>query len=426
MIELQMLNKLLADNTLNPLVVHGITDEYFVVYKQEYEFIVEHYTEYNQMPDKETLIDKFNDFDFIEVKESWQYLVDTINEQNAFNRLVPIIKEGASIAELNSIDALEFLETEIEKLKNQTIKQEMGADIIKNVSDRVKEFESRLDRGGMLGISTGLKALDDVMYGMLPGEELITILGRPNQGKSWVMQYLLTSAWKQGKRVLHYSGEMGQHLVGFRFDTLNAHFSNMALMKGKPEVKDEYIEYGKNLEGEPYIVVTPQNLGGELLTSRSLERLIELYNPDIIGIDQLTLMHDIRQQRGDGQPAKLGHITQDLFGISEKYGIPIIAPHQAKRGSSKKDDEDTPGIDDSYGSDGIEQNSSRILGIRQVDVGIKITISKNRYGENNRDFIFNWDIDKGIITDTPVVERSENDSTEDGTDLGYAEGADLF
>lgn len=419
MIELQMLNKMISENTANPLLEHGIGNEYFVVYGQEYEFIIDHYKKYNQMPDKETIIDNFNDFDFIKVTESWEFLIAKINEQNAFNGLVPVIKESAALAETNALDAIEFLEMKIQELKNKTVKQEVGVDIVENVSERVDEFKSRLELDGMLGISTGLKALDDVMHGMMPGEELITILGRPNQGKSWVMQYLLTSAWKQGKKVLHYSGEMGQHLVGFRFDTLNAHFSNSALMKGNPEVKDEYISYGNNLEGEPYIVVTPQHLGGDLLNVQTLERLIQLYEPDIVGIDQLTLMTDIRRQRGDGQPAQLAHITQDLFGLSEKYKIPIVAPHQAKRGSGKKDDEDTPGIDDSYGSDGIEQNSSRILGIRQVDVGIKITISKNRYGANNREFIFSWDIDKGIITDTPVAEKSEKE-------VSYTEGTDIF
>lgn len=335
------------------------------------------------------------------------------------HRLVPIIKKGAEIAENNSIDALEFLELKLHELKSQVNKTDVGVDIVKKVGDRINEYNSRVQGGGMLGIPTGLKALDDVMFGMLPGEELITILGRPNQGKSWVMQYFLTSAWKQDCKVLHYSGEMGTHLVGFRFDTLNAHFSNTSLMKGNPDIKNEYIDYGSNLKGSPYIVVTPQHLGGSLLDVRLLEQLITLYEPDIVGIDQLTLMNDIRKTKNDGQPAQLAHISQDLFNLSESYKIPIIMSHQAKRGSYKKDDEETPEIGDSYGSDGVEQASSRILGIRRVPVGIKISISKNRYGENEREFIYSWDIDKGIITDTPVAQQSEDD-------VNYTEGTDLF
>lgn len=420
MIELQILNKLLKSDNLNDLVKYGIDENYFAVYKDEYLFIVNHFKTYNSMPDKETLIDKFSDFDFIEVNETWEYLVNAINEQNAFNNLVPVIKKSAQIAEGNSIDAIEYLENELQKLKNLRNKTEMGTDIVKDVNRRVEEFSNRVDKGGMLGIPTGLQALDEVMNGMM-GEDFITILGRPNQGKSWVMQYFTTHAWKQGYKVLHYSGEMGHTLVGFRFDTLNRHFSNTALTKGDVSIKNDYIEYGKNLKGKPYIVVTPKQIGG-MLDVPTLERLINIHKPDIVGVDQLTLMTDYRKARGDGQPAQLGHIAQDLYNLSEKYNIPIIAPHQANRSSDKTaDDEETPSLGDAYGSDGVEQNSTRMLSIRRIPVGIKISIIKNRYGENNRDFIYSWDIDKGILTDKPIATQSESE-----TNNKYIEGTDLF
>lgn len=419
MIELQILNKLLLSNTIKPLLEHGITADQFLIYSDEFEFIQQHYTKFNNMPDKETLIDKFPNFDFITVDEDWTYLSEKMTEQHAFNKLVPILQEGAKVAESNSIDALHFLEEKLYELKNSAIKEDLGINIIEKVDERVTEYKQRIDSGDLLGISTGLKDLDDVMLGMLPGEDLITVLGRPNQGKSWIMQYFLTAAWKQGCRVLHYSGEMGHHLVGFRFDTLNAHFSNNALMRGLPDIKDDYVDYGSKLDGPPYSVIMPQHLGGNLLDVRSLEQMIQIHNPDVIGVDQLTLMRDIRGSKSDSMPTRLGHISQDLFNLSEKYKKPIIMAHQATRNSAKRDDEEAPGIGDSYGSDGVEQASSRILGIRRVPVGIKITISKNRYGENNREFIYTWDIDKGIITDTPIA-------VEDERQAQYTEGTDIF
>jgi len=35
--------------------------------------------------------------------------------------------------------------------------------------------------GDLLGVPTGFELLDDVLGGMLPGEELIVIVGRPGQ-----------------------------------------------------------------------------------------------------------------------------------------------------------------------------------------------------------------------------------------------------
>ena len=58
--------------------------------------------------------------------------------------------------------------------------------------------------GGMLGISSGMQELDRILNGWLPGEELVTIVGRVNQGKSWLLQKFLTEDNKKNKRVLDY------------------------------------------------------------------------------------------------------------------------------------------------------------------------------------------------------------------------------
>ena len=418
MIELQMLNKILSENSTDMLIKYHITDKHFVVYKNEYRFIMSHFNQFGNMPDKETLIDKFPDFDFIEVNESWEYLVNTLNEQNAFNSLVPILKKSAELIEVNALDAIQYLQGHLENLQNEVTLQQLGIDIVDSVDDRVSEYEQRLKLNGMLGIPTGLKELDEVMFGMMK-EDLIIVLGRPNQGKSWVTQHFANNAWKQGNTVLHYSGEMSTHLVGFRFDTLNSHISNTSMLKGDKSIHDEYISYGDNLQGKPYIVVTPKQLGGKRLDVPTLERLINIYNPDMINLDQLTLMADARRHKGDPKNVEIGHITEDLFILSEKYGIPIVLAHQAGRKADTKSDEDTPGMGDAYGGDGVEQNATRLIGIKQVPVGIKLSLKKNRYGDNNRDFIYNWDIDKGIITDTPVASTSEKE-------VEYTEGSDLF
>ena len=64
------------------------------------------------------------------------------------------------------------------------------------------------------------------------GEELVVITGRTNVGKSWIAEFFGTMAWEAGYKILHYSGEMSVEMVGFRFDTLHKHFSNMGLLNG--------------------------------------------------------------------------------------------------------------------------------------------------------------------------------------------------
>src|SRR6185312_3828283 len=184
-------------------------------------------------------------------------------------------------------------------------------------------------------------------------------------------------AWAAGIPVFLYSGEMSETLVGFRFDTLNEHFSNKAMMSGDenlgteddPKSMSDYFSYLDNLSKTetPFIVCTPKHLGGNRLTIPVLQQIIEMYKPGIVGIDQLSLMEDYRATKGEPTRLRYTHIAKDLYLTSEKYGIPILSPSQANR-SAKKDakaNDETPELEHISESDGVGQNATRVVSIKQ-------------------------------------------------------------
>src|SRR5699024_2253753 len=179
------------------------------------------------------------------------------------------------------------------------------------------------------------KELDEITYGWMK-EDLIIILGRTNEGKTWVLLFFLVSAWMAGIPVFLYCGEMSENLIGFRFDTLYKNFSNSKLMAGSSDLGDgknvdEYYEYLSNQSTNE----TAQHLRGNRLTVPKLNQLIEQYKPGIVGIDQISLMDDVRRQSGDPKRIQYSNISEDLFLTSEKYGIPVLAPAQANRDATK-------------------------------------------------------------------------------------------
>lgn len=421
MIELQVLNYVLDKKSMSLLTQNNITREYFVTYSSEANFIFDHYEKYGTVPDKETFIAQFEDFDLFTVTEAEQYLVETIKEQHLYNLMVPFVNKINNLVTEDSEKAIEYAQQRIKELAGISVRFVPGYDIIKNATDRAKEYRTRLEAEGLMGITTGIAEFDEVTHGWFHGEELVVIVGRTNEGKTWVLLFFLVAAWKAGYKVLLYSGEMPKDIVGFRVDTLNEHFSHSALTTGSPDLGDgkkpeDYYEYTNNISKDPnlppFIVITPKDIGGKKLDVPTLENLIEQYKPDIVGIDQLSLMDDARAQRGQQERIKYTHISEDLYLTSEKYGIPILTPSQANRDSAKKkgDDEETPELHEISESDGIGQNATRVIGMRQIGSTLKLSVRKSRYSKKGAEILLLWDIDRGLIKPFMQVDKDRNNN----------------
>ena len=409
MIERLIINKILHSRDISIIRDNNLSVDDFLTDSDKVLFILNHYRDYGVVPDTITFLDAFRDFELVDVTESDKYLVYKLKEATLYKDIVPVLQECSNLVREDSIKAIEFLKDKVDSLqKSYNTSSVSGDDIVSNSMQRLEEYNRRKDVNGLLGISTGISMLDELTHGWM-GEDLITIFARTNMGKSWILLYFLVSAWQQGKKVLLYSGEMSPNIVGFRFDTFNKHFSNMGLMNGSNDVDgSEYGDYINDLKRKDgFIVVTPKDFGGRKPNTDDLRALMIKYNADILGVDQITLMTDKR--RGENKRIQYTNISEDLFLISEELQKPVLAVTQANRDSvkNKKEKDVAPELHEIGESDGIAQNSTRVISLNVHQGVAKLVLKKNRYGLNNKEVLMTWDIDKGILK--PMLDGGQDE-----------------
>ena len=419
MVSEQILSKILQTGDDSIIQENMLTVDHFIGYENEFAFIQEHKEKYGNIPDKETFLTKFPDFDILEVNESDKYLIETLQEEYLYSQSVPIIQKAADLLQTDSNAAAEYLMGQVRTLQpNYHIG---GTDIVKDATSRYTEFLNRKENGKGWFFESGFPELDDIIQGFQRGEDLIVWVARLGQGKSFVLAHCCAHGWKMGFNVGYLSPEMSATTVGFRFDTLMNHFSNRGLMHGSEEDKtyQEYIEELKTKDNK-FIVATPADFDRRITVSK-LRNWVKQYKLDMIAIDGIKYLSDERARRNDNQTTSLTNISEDLMELSVELRIPVLVVVQANRtGVSEADKDGTPELESIRDSDGIAHNASKVISLKQkVDGVLVMSVKKNRFGPLG-DVHYLWDIDRGTFqflpTDGKAASRRKDSRAEDKKD----------
>ena len=403
MIQLQVLNYILKNKDKSLIELNNLNSNYFSEYHNEFEFIIQHMSEYGSICDLETFLNEFPHFEVINVNESSSYLIKALLEDynsrklaEAFNKVKDKLMDGKVDEAM-----IEF------KKAGENLSHGISLECVDLLKDKSR-YDAYLERTQDFGkyyISTGFKELDEIIGGWDREEELATIVARTNQGKSWILLKCAAAACEQGLNVGIYSGEMSERKVGYRLDTLIGHISNGALTHGNIEVRNEYENYINNLPNKfkgTLKVLTPNMINGPANVN-ALGTFIEKEKLDILFVDQHSLLED--QRKGKSPTEKASNISKDLKNLQVLKRVPIIAVSQQNRTSSENG-QDTTQIAQ---SDRIGQDSTVVIFIEKKNENginiMKLSLVKSRDSENEKVISYQVDLNKGNFTYIP----DEND-----------------
>lgn len=420
MIQEQMLSKILNTKDSSIITLNNLGVEYFSDYVTEFNFIKNHLNQYGNIPDPETFLNRFPDFDYMNVKEPLNYLLEELTRDKNKRFLANNYNKVREAILNNKVEeALQILQQASEQ--SGTLVSLQATNLLEDTS-RYNNYLDKVDNQDKYFIKTGFPELDKITGGWDVNEDLATIVARNGVGKSWILLKFATAAAEQGKKVGIYSGEMSEDSVGYRIDTLLGHISNGALVHGSGSVKNQYknfLDKLSSIKGSLY-VLTPKQINGPATVS-ALRAFIEKYELDILFVDQHSLLED---ERGAKNPVeKASNISKDLKLLQTVKRIPIICVSQQNR--EKLEDGKTFDTTQVAQSDRIAQDSSQVIFLGRKDDLMQLHLVKSRQSGSGEVLTYRVDLNSGYFTYVPDEKDLNNNDVVDSEGVQYSE-EDVF
>lgn len=237
------------------------------------------------------------------------------------------------------------------------------------ITASIKMVESAYQRGGLSGVTTGMKDMDAKLGGMHPSD-LIILAGRPSMGKTALVTNMAFNAAKayfetggdRGAPVAFFSLEMSAEQLATRILSEQTRIQSERLRRGDitdDEFTREIVPKSRLLEQIPFFIDDTGAISIALLRSRA-RRLKRTHNIGMIIVDYLQLVRGANSRRNDNRVQEISEVTQALKALAKDLNVPVIALSQLSRAVESRDDK-RPQLSDLRESGAIEQDADVVM-----------------------------------------------------------------
>jgi replicative DNA helicase len=257
-------------------------------------------------------------------------------------------------------------------------------EILAESFDRLDELHKTA--GGLRGIPTGFKDLDDTLAGM-QDSNLIILAARPGLGKTaFALGVARHVAVKEKLPVGFFSLEMSKEELVDRLLVAQADIDAWKLKTGRLD-EDDFTRLseamGELAEAPLFIDDTPALTVLEMRTKA--RRLMAEHGLRFLVVDYLQLMRSVRQLENRVQ--EVSEISMGLKNLARELKIPILALSQLSREVEKRGRK-RPQLADLRESGSIEQDADVVMFLWREDEedleNVELEIAKHRNGPLRR------------------------------------------
>lgn len=350
--------------------------------------------------------------------------LESVGGMYAVSRLTNDVVSGANIENHITIIAESYLKREAIRLSGDLINEsyEDGSDafdIINHADAGFQKIQEQVLVGlskdigyyamkvldqhactketGVMGIKTGIKAIDNVISGLVE-PDLIVLAARPSQGKTALALSITYNTSVAGDiPCAWFSLEMDGVQLVRRLASIDTQIDHEKIRKGTTS-KEEDILLGQSMEkiSEKKIYIQ-DNATVNIRDIRTKANLLKKrHGIQYIVVDYIQLMNGI-DTKGKNREQVVSDISRGLKILAKELEMPVIALSQLSREVEKRNDK-MPQLSDLRESGAIEQDADEVLflmrpefyGMREsVEIGGKeydpigltiLSTAKNRHG----------------------------------------------
>ena len=284
-------------------------------------------------------------------------------------------KQKLKEAMLKSVGLMESSSfDEVSKIINNALK--LGLDN-EHGYDFMKHFEERYKLKARDPVSTGWDVVDNFIQGGHGKGELGVVVAPTGAGKSMALVHLAAQAMKQGKNVVYYTLELGDTVIGRRFDSCLTAFP----LKGLNMVKEEVFEKVRQIPGKLIIKEYPTKTVSTETLRNHLKKLEQRdFKVDMVVVDYGDLLKPVTAQREKRN--ELEGIYEELRGIAAEFKCPLWTASQTNRSGLNAEVVTMESISEAFNKCFVADfifSLSRTATHKQNNTG-RIFIAKNRNG----------------------------------------------
>jgi replicative DNA helicase len=313
-------------------------------------------------------------FTFVPTPGNADYYIDIVREKFLLRQLIQTCTEFASRAyeeqgEVKSL--LDEAESKVMQIGEERFKG-VFADMHTEVMKAIESIEALYkNRGGLTGLSTGFKKLDE-MTGGLRGSEMFVVAARPSMGKTaFAMNIAEHVAVNVGKAVGVFSLEMSASQLVQRLLCSHARVNLKHVRDGFLSNHDtSKITKSAQVLAKSCIYID-DTAGISILELRAkARRMKERHAVELIVIDYLQLLRSTTRRAQDNRQIEISEISNGIKALAKELDIPIIVLAQLNRNPDSRTgaSKGKPRMSDLRESGSIEQDADVVSLLVRAEV----------------------------------------------------------